>query len=477
MELGRSLVALGGSFLAAGLLARAGRRIGLPTIPVFMAAGILLGPHTPGLVLFEDPGELKVLAALGLIFLLFSLGLEFHLDQLIGGGRRLLFAGGSYLLLNVGGGLLFGHLLGWGEREAVALAGIVGISSSAIVTKLLFELRRMNRGETPLILGIIVVEDVFLAFYLALLQPIIKGSSGMTDLALQVGRGFAFLLALAALARWGARTVARLVDDPDDDLLVVCFVGLAVLVAGGAELVGVSDAIGAFMAGLILAASPVAGRVRPLVVPLRDAFGALFFFAFGLRIAPADVWSVAGPVLAAIVLTLVLNAAAGLVAARIHRMDMTAAVTITLSVLARGEFALIVASLAAAAGLDARIAPFTAGYVLILAVIGPLAASHSDAIARLLPGGSRPVPGAAADPAGARPAAPAGEDRPGDLRPRASEPDPLPVPSRPDHADARAHGLAHETGRDRPLDVHPKCDQSQVEQELPRTASGDRAAR
>jgi CPA2 family monovalent cation:H+ antiporter-2 len=124
---GDTLVAVGGAFLAAGLLARLGRRIGLPTIPLFMVAGILLGPGTPGLVLVEHPEDLELLAALGLVLLLFHLGLEFSLDDLIGGGRRLLTAGGVYLLLNLGGGLVLGLALGWGTREAFVIAGAVGI--------------------------------------------------------------------------------------------------------------------------------------------------------------------------------------------------------------------------------------------------------------------------------------------------------------------------------------------------------------
>src|SRR5689334_16481915 len=111
--MGDLLVAIGGALLAAGLLARLGRRIGLPTIPFFMAAGIIFGPNTPGLALVDDPHDLELLAALGLILLLFHVGLEFGLDDLVAGGKSLAIVGGVYLGLNVGGGLLFGLALGW----------------------------------------------------------------------------------------------------------------------------------------------------------------------------------------------------------------------------------------------------------------------------------------------------------------------------------------------------------------------------
>ncbi|GAB2481739.1 cation:proton antiporter [Streptosporangium sandarakinum] len=389
MALGDALIALGGSFLAAGVIARIGTRVGLPTIPLFMLAGIVFGPHTPGLALVENPADLGLIAALGLIFLLFYLGLEFSLDDLVEGGRRMVLAGAVYILLNVGGGLAFGFAVGWGFREAMVLAGVIGISSSAIVTKLLIDLGRLGNPESRLILGVIVVEDVFLALYLAVLQPVLSGADSVAAAAASFGRAFAFLVALTAVARWGARLVNRLVSTRDDELLVVMFTGLAIFTAGVAEEFGVSDAIGAFMIGLILSSTKAAPRIRQFVHPLRDAFAALFFFAFGLSIEPGDMLSVAWPIAAAVAITLLLNVAAGTAAAKLNSFGRREAVNISLTVLSRGEFALVLATMALAAGLDTRLAPFIAGYVLILALLGPLIASRSEAIVSLVSRGSR----------------------------------------------------------------------------------------
>lgn len=383
--MGELLVAIGGALLAAGLFARVGRRIGLPTIPFFMVAGILLGPNTPGLAVVEDPHQLEVLAALGLILLLFHLGLEFSLGDLVAGGRRLVLIGAVYLLLNVGGGLAFGLALGWGTSEAFVIAGAVGISSSAIVTKLLIELHRLADPESRLILGVIVVEDLFLALYLALLAPVLGEADGVAAAALEFATAFAFLVVLFAFARWGGGLAGRLVASRDDELLTVSFVGFAVLVAGVAAQLGVSDAIGAFMAGLVLAETAVAARVERLVLPLRDTFAALFFFTFGLTIDPGDVGAVAVPVLLAVVLSLVLNVVAGVVAARVEGLDRRAAASVGLTILGRGEFSLILATLGVTAGLDERIGPFVALYVLVLAVVGPVLAARSESLARFLP--------------------------------------------------------------------------------------------
>ncbi|MBB1255093.1 cation:proton antiporter [Streptomyces alkaliterrae] len=392
-----TLIALGGAFVAAAVLARLGGRIGLPTIPLFILAGILLGPNTPGFVLIEDPHTLEMLSALGLVLLLFYLGLEFHVDDLRSGGRRMALAGGMYLLLNVGAGLGFGLALGWGTAEALVLAGVLGISSSAIVTKVLVDLGRIGNPETRPILGIIVVEDIFLALYLAVLQPLISGSDGLGGTVLQVAKAFAFLLLLAVAARWGTHLVGRLFRIKDDELLVVSFLGAAVLVAGVGELFGVADAIGAFMVGLILGNTTSGERIRELVHPLRDAFAAIFFFAFGLSIDPGDLPSVLTPVLLAVTLTLTMNVIAGLVTSRIYGFGPRPTANVATTLLARGEFALILAAMAASAGLDARLSPFIAGYVLILAVVAPLVAGRSDWLARVLPD-RRPAERSTAEP-------------------------------------------------------------------------------
>jgi CPA2 family monovalent cation:H+ antiporter-2 len=379
---GSSLVALGGALVATGILGRLGRRIGLPTIPLFMLAGVVFGPHTPGLHLVHDPGELELVATIGLVLLLFYLGLELDVDELLGGGRRLLVASALFLGGNVGVGLAVGAALGWGGREALVIAGAVGISSSAIITKLLVELGRLTRPETRVILAVIVVEDLFLALYLALLQPILQDTPGGVDALVSIGKSVGFLVVLALLARFGAPAIGRLLDVDDNELLTISFVGLAVLVAGAAEEFGVSDAIGAFLVGLVLAKGPSRARIARLVHPIRDVFAALFFYAFGVALDPGDVASVAGPIAAAVGLTVVATVGVGALVGRIYHFDRTATRSLACTMLPRGEFSLIVAALAAAAGLDARIGPFVAGYVLVLAVAAPLLVARS---ARLHP--------------------------------------------------------------------------------------------
>ena len=351
------LAVLGAALLLAGLFARFGRRLGLPTIPFFIVAGIVFGPHTPGIVVLEDPDEIHLLAMLGLVLLLFHLGIEFSVNELIGGGRRLLWAGGAYIALNFGAGLVLGWALGWGTREIFVIAGMIGTSSTAIVTKLILDLRRVNNPETGMILGIIVVEDVFLAFYLALLQPILGEQEGAGEIVVSIAIAFAFLIGLFALARWGARLVPPVIATGDAELTVILIVGFGVFVAGFAHSAGASDAVGALLAGMVVAGTGIGPRVERLLVPLRDVVRRDLL----LLVRPDDraqrhgrdrpAGGGRGGRHAAF------NIIAGIVAARIYGYGRPEAANTALMLVSRGEFELILASLAVAAGLDSRVAP------------------------------------------------------------------------------------------------------------------------
>ena len=386
------LAIVGAALLVAGIFARFGRKAGLPTIPFFIVAGIVFGPHTPGAVILDDPDSIHMLAMLGLVLLLFHLGLEFSVDDLLEGGRRLLWAGGSYIALNFGAGLVLGFALGWGTPEMFVIAGMIGTSSTAIVTKLLLDLKRISNPETGMILGIIVVEDVFLAFYLALLAPIIGESEGAAETVLAVGVAMGFLLGLFALARWGGRIVRPVIDAGDSELTTVLLVGFGVFVAGFAHSAGASEAVGALLAGMVVAGAGLGRRLERLIVPLRDVFAAIFFFWFGLTIAPSALGSIALPVAVAVVVTVVFNVIAGIVAARVYGYGREAAANTALLLMSRGEFELILASLAVAAGLDSRVAPFAALYVLVLSILSPVSSAHSWRLARMLPARWFPPP-------------------------------------------------------------------------------------
>ncbi|MES1212577.1 MAG: cation:proton antiporter, partial [Leifsonia sp.] len=263
---------------------------------------------------------------------------------------------------------------------ALIIAGMTATSSSAIVTKLLIELRRLTNRETPVILGITVVEDVFIAVYLAIVTVIIGGEKTVWAIVLQLTISFVFLVAMFALARWGGRVVSRLVGARDDELFTILFFGLAVAFGGIGELLGVSDAIGAFLIGLVLGATRFKGRIEQLALPLRDVFGAFFFLNFGLALDPSTFGDVLLPVIVGVAMTLVLNTAGGQLIAWLNKLTPAEGFNVSAMLQNRGEFALILATLAAAAGLDSRLTPFAGLYVLIMAIVGPVLAVNSERV-------------------------------------------------------------------------------------------------
>ena len=150
----------------------------------------------------------------------------------------------------------------------------------------------------------------------------------------------------------------------DSELTVILVVGFGIFTAGFAHYAGASDAVGALLAGMVVAGTGLGHRIEKLLVPLRDVFAAIFFFWFGLTIAPSDMGAIAPAVIVAVIVTFVFNVIAGVVAARIYGYGRIEASNTALKLVSRGEFELILASLAIAAGLDARVAPFAAFYVL-----------------------------------------------------------------------------------------------------------------
>ncbi len=393
--MGATLLVLGVLFVIAYVLGRLGKLIGLPSIPIYMLVGLLASPHLHLIPGGFKAANVELVAVFGLIFLLFNLGLEFDQDEFFGNARGLLLSGGTRLIINFGLGLAFGFWVGWGAREALIIAGMTATSSSAIVTKLLIELRRLANPETPVILGIAVVEDVFIAFYLAIVAVVIGGQTNIWAIVLQLAISFAFLVGMFALARWGARLVARVLGARDDELFTILFFGLAVAFGGIGDLLGVSDAIGAFLIGLVLGATRFRTRIEGFSLPLRDVFGAFFFLNFGLSLDPGSFGAVLWPVGGAVLMTLLVNAGGGWLIAWLNRMPARYGLGIGLILQNRGEFALILATLAAGAGLDPRLTPFAGLYVLVMSIIGPVLTVNSERITNVLYRGRRsgiPIP-------------------------------------------------------------------------------------
>lgn len=384
MHIGLELIYLGVLLLIAYAVGRLATRIGLPAIPVYIGVGLLASPYVKFFPITVKSGDIELIAVFGLILLLFSLGLEFDQDDFYQNKGKLLLSGGTYILVNMVVGIGYGYLLGWGSKEALIVAGITATSSSAIVTKLLISLQRLANEETPMILGVTVVEDIFIAIYLAIVSVVLDSGVSIVASLIKLVVAFVFIIAMFAVARYAGKLLTRVLRTKDAELFAVGFFGLAIAFGGIGEELGVTDAIGAFLIGLILGATGHRERFEHIALPLRDVFGAFFFLNFGLTLNPSTFGPVLWPVIGAVVMTFIFNIVAGQIVARINGFGTFEGVNTAAILVNRGEFALILATLAAHAHLDSRIVAFAGLYVLIMAVVGPILAGQSENIARKL---------------------------------------------------------------------------------------------
>lgn len=364
-------------------------RLGLSAIPIFILGGIALGP-SPGLPTIIEPSEgTDLLARLGIVLLLFFLGLEFSLERLTA-ARRLVIVGGAVdLVVNGGLGLLVGFLLLGTGPEAVLLAGLIYISSSGIVTRALFDLRRLADDETDIVLGVLVFEDLAIALFLGIAAGLAAGESvGGLEVAGTAGLALGFVLAFLILGRWAHHFFDRVGPRLDREQLLLG--ALAVAIGGGAlgEAAGLSEAVGALLAGILLSGSEVRDQIEQQLLGLRDFAAAIFFFAFGLEVDLGRTGDVAVWLALAVPVAVAGKLVAGYVAGRATGFTPRQSVNVGSALVARGEFTIILAGLAAGgAALDTEfrdlVSPFAGVFVLVTAVVGVVLMRESRRIGRL----------------------------------------------------------------------------------------------
>jgi CPA2 family monovalent cation:H+ antiporter-2 len=378
--------------LALGLIALAitlSAKLGLSNVPFLILIGMAVGPHAPQFGVFDfrfiETGSLiSFMGRIGVLYLLFYLGLESNVTRLIEAGRTIVVGGTIYLGINFTAGLLYAYLAGFPLRESLIVAGLTSISSSAIVAKILFDYRRTANPETGLILGITMFEDVFLAVYLSLISGIVlSGASSVTGVLSSGGIALGFIVGLMVVGRWATPLLNRVLRISSNEAFVVILFACLFLFAGLGETIHVAESVGALLLGLILGETEHSERMERLIVPFRDFFGAVFFFSFGLSIDPFSLGGAAWLAVGAAVLSIICVVIAGTMVGRRAKMSPAGSLNISFTLLARGEFSIIIASLAQAGGLLALLQPFAALYVLILASAAPLLAKESERIYEL----------------------------------------------------------------------------------------------
>ncbi len=362
-------IELGLAILGLAILARIARRWGFSAIPLYLLAGLAFG--NGGIApLNLSQGFIQTGAEIGVLLLLFMLGLEYTGDELKQNLQIALPAGVVDLVLNFLPGLVAGFLLGWRPLAAVLLGGITYISSSGVVAKVLAELGRLNNPETPSILSVLVLEDLAMAVYLPVVAVLLVGG-GMKTLAVSITIALVAVLAVLFVAVRYGHSISRFIASESDEILLLTLFGAVMLVAGFAQRFHVSAAVGAFLVGIAVS-GPIHEQSHRLVAPLRDLFAATFFFFFGLEIDPASLLP-ALPVAAALALvTAATKVLTGHWTARRAGVDLEGRWRAGMTLVARGEFSIVIAGLGVA--LEPRLGPLSGAYVLLLAIAGPLLA-------------------------------------------------------------------------------------------------------
>lgn len=362
-------IELGIAIIGLAVLTRLASRLGFSAIPLYLLAGLAFG--NGGILPLQFSEEfVHVGAEIGVILLLFMLGLEYTGEELIANLKTGFPAGIIDFVLNFPPGLIAGLLLGWSPLAALLLGGITYISSSGVIAKVLAELGRLNNPETPTIISILVFEDFAMAIYLPLVAVLLIGQ-GISHAMISV------LVALIAVGvvlfvavRYGKKFSSLIAHQSDEVILLTTF-GLILLIAGLAQRLQVSAAIGAFLIGIALS-EPIAERTHNLLSPLRDLFAAIFFLFFGLQIDPASLPPVLLLAILLGLITALTKILTGWWAARRMKANPLESMRAGAALVARGEFSIVIAGLGVSAGLEPQLGALSAAYVLLLAIIGPI---------------------------------------------------------------------------------------------------------
>jgi CPA2 family monovalent cation:H+ antiporter-2 len=379
-QLALTVLLLGGLGLVA-------HRLGVSAIPAYLLTGLLLGPNEPEFTSLITPSEVTdFVAELGLVFLLFFLGLEFSLGRLSRTGRHIGLGGSLDLLTNALIGLVVGVVAFGLSFGALILAAAIYVSSSAITVKGLIDFRRLADEETDLVLAILLFEDLVIAFVLGFAATG-GGTSAQTFGTL--GKAVAFIAVSLAISRWLSRPIDRVLDWLPREFFLLMTLGLLVGMAALANELGLSEAIGALMAGVVLSETSVREEIEERFFSFRDIFAALFFFAFGLSIDVGALGELGWLLALAVPLTLVGKTAAGYFAGRVGGFTPRQSFNAGVALIAHGEFTIILAQLAAgneklSEAVQSDLTAFAGLYVLITATLGVILMKESKWIARRL---------------------------------------------------------------------------------------------
>lgn len=334
-----------------------------PVVLGYIVAGIIVGPHTPPVLLIHDQQTINTLSELGVILLMFGLGLEFSLRKLKQVGAPAVIAALLEIILMVWVGYEIGRVFSWGTMDSIFLGAILSISSTTIIIKALGELGKTRERFAQLIFGILIIEDILGIAMIALLSGIaMTGTLSIADVGLTLGKLTIFLVSVLVVGLIAVpRLIGYVAKFKSNEMLLITSLGLCFGVSLLAVKLGYSVALGAFIIGAVVAESREIHRIESITAPVRDMFSAIFFVAIGLLIDPKMLVVYWLPILVITIAVIVGKVFACSLGAFAGGNDTRTSLRVGMGLAQIGEFSFIIASL----GLTLKV---TSGFLYPIAV-------------------------------------------------------------------------------------------------------------
>jgi len=359
-----------------GLAAAVSIWLRMPVVPLYIIAGLGIGS-------FVEKNEVaEFLGQLGVVFLLFSMGLEFSVGNLRREPKRFILPGTLDFAINFPVGVAAGFAFGSSWLDAVFLGGIVYMTSSAVVSQCISEFGRATRPETETLLAIMVFEDLVIAAYLVMISTLTGAAGEQRAVFVTLGLIALFLGALWLLAQRFQRPLARVISPGSEEGFTLALFAFVLLIASAALGVGLSGEVGAFLAGLVIGTTEHKERAASTLLPYRTLFAALFFISFGMSLDPGTFNEVIVPGVVLILAGLATKSIGGYLAGRAAGHPPMPSWVLGFSLIPKGEFSIVIAALAAKATGEQQIVALTGLYVLSLALLGPVAMREADRLSR-----------------------------------------------------------------------------------------------
>ena len=338
--------------VVAGIVTLVFKKLKQPLVLGYIVAGFLVSPQMPYTMSVVDRADVQTWADIGVIFLLFSLGLDFSFKKILKMGAAPVIAAITIIFCMMVLGVTVGKLFGWGQMDCIFLGGMLAMSSTTIIYKAFDDMGLRQQQFSGMVMSVLILEDILAIVMMVMLSAVARGAN--PDGGQMIGSllRIAFFLVLwfvvgIALVPWLLRSARRLITD---EMLLVVALGLCCFMAVVSTHVGFSSAFGAFVMGSIFAETVEADRIIKLVEPVKNFFGAVFFVSVGMLVEPAVLVTYALPIVVIVLTILFGQALFGSLGYLLSGQSLKSAIKCGFSMAQIGEFAFIIASLGLSLG-------------------------------------------------------------------------------------------------------------------------------